>query len=342
MGKTEFTTPQKTWEHNIGLNLAAIRDHFLNDGFTIGTYPGHDPREDHAADFMVPGWKTQAGKAKGDKLANWLWENHAALGIWYVIWNKRIISITPGKNHWRPYINPVPSRRGTPSGDHLNHVHASWHLGGHVPVYRPPAPAKYTRYIVKGKNDRRDEHDQNYIEDGSFLWGLDPRTWENKWKAAPGSPVHVVKKVHHGGEIYAISTNGRAFNHLFLTPKPITPPPPPPPPPKPPTALTQAQIVTLAGKAGFKGEDLIIAGAVAMAESSGRYWVENSIPCIGLWQINFRFWNPRKPQWTKEWLKVPENNAAAAFYIYTQAGNKWRDWSTYTGGGYLKYMTPKP
>lgn len=130
-----------------------------------------------------------------------------------------------------------------------------------------------------------------------------------------------------------------------VPPKPPIPPKPPTPPvpPKPPilTPLNVPQMRELAAKAGFTGVDLDVAAAIAMAESSGRYWVENSIPCVGLWQINFRFWNFHQPTWTKEWLKVPANNAQAAFYVYSQANKTFRDWTTFTSGSYKRFM-PTP
>lgn len=58
-----------------------------------------------------------ADKAYGDRLAGWFLANCNQLGVLYVIWYKQIWM--PGIG-WRAY-----SGDGTPSGDHMNHVHLS-------------------------------------------------------------------------------------------------------------------------------------------------------------------------------------------------------------------------
>ncbi|HEX6499819.1 MAG TPA: hypothetical protein VF054_12415 [Micromonosporaceae bacterium] len=58
-----------------------------------------------------------ADKAYGDRLAAWFLANCNQLGVLYVIWYKQIWM--PGIG-WRAY-----SGDGTPSGDHMNHVHLS-------------------------------------------------------------------------------------------------------------------------------------------------------------------------------------------------------------------------
>jgi len=92
----------------------------LFPGFSWGTYPGHDPHENRAADAMVPNWSTAAGNRKGWELARWIWENRYRYNAWYVIFDGKIISQTdPGKG-WAPYFarnDPNPSK------SHKNHVH---------------------------------------------------------------------------------------------------------------------------------------------------------------------------------------------------------------------------
>lgn len=58
-----------------------------------------------------------ADKAYGDRLAGWFLANTNQLGVLYVIWYKQIWM--PGIG-WRAYTGD-----GTPSGDHMNHVHLS-------------------------------------------------------------------------------------------------------------------------------------------------------------------------------------------------------------------------
>lgn len=59
---------------------------------------------------------------------------------------------------------------------------------------------------------------------------------------------------------------------------------------------------------------------IAMAESSGRTDVVNSIGCVGLWQINQPVHVKDHPTWTRAWLQNPANNARAAKVLYTQSG----------------------
>lgn len=106
---------------------------------SAGTYPGHHPTPARAVDFMVPSWQTKTGRAIGTDLAQWVWANRERLGVWYIIFNKLIISETRPEQGWIPYTNPVASRRGTPSGDHLNHVHVSFNATAPpVKTYLPP------------------------------------------------------------------------------------------------------------------------------------------------------------------------------------------------------------
>lgn len=120
---------------------------FRGAGWT-STYPGHGEispgksgtanRGQYAVDFMV------SNKAAGDKIAAYLWANRKRLGVRYVIWNRRIISETNKPSQWRRYTNPVPSRRGTASGDHTNHPHASFFSNGSftpLKPQKPPVPA---------------------------------------------------------------------------------------------------------------------------------------------------------------------------------------------------------
>jgi hypothetical protein len=100
--------------------------------------------------------------------------------------------------------------------------------------------------------------------------------------------------------------------------------------------MTAAEIGTIAANAGFTGDDLVTAVAVAMAESSGN---PNDLGDIGigqgsfgLWQISSR-WHPEYgPDFTQ--LYDPQTNANAAFAIYSAAGNSFSPWSTFKSGAY--------
>lgn len=103
------------------------------------------------------------------------------------------------------------------------------------------------------------------------------------------------------------------------------------------TTLSDAQIAAVAAQAGFAGESLVIAIAIAKAESSGNAEVINFLGCVGLWQIYQSVHAPAHPTWTTPWLQVPANNAVAAFAL-SSGGTNWQPWETYTNGMYLAYL----
>lgn len=109
--------------------------------------------------------------------------------------------------------------------------------------------------------------------------------------------------------------------------------------------LSAAQIGQLAANAGFQGQDLIIAVAIALAESGGNPSVVGDLAItpggsVGLWQINLR-WHP---EYNAAELTDPQTNADAAFAIYQAAGNTFTPWTTWGlgaaagKGAYLSYM----
>jgi hypothetical protein len=94
--------------------LSAIMNTF---GIGGGTYPGHGERgASKAWDFMATG-------AKGNAIAAFAKTFAKALGVMYIIWNKRIWSVARNSEGWRPYTRYGSS--GTPSQMHTNHVHVS-------------------------------------------------------------------------------------------------------------------------------------------------------------------------------------------------------------------------
>lgn len=92
--------------------------------------------------------------------------------------------------------------------------------------------------------------------------------------------------------------------------------------------LTQPQIAQVARAGGLPG-DPDVWSAIAMAESSGRTDVVNSIGAVGLWQINQPVHVRAHPTWTVRWLQNPVNNAKAAAVIYR--GQGFQAWEAYTG-----------
>jgi len=97
--------------------------------------------------------------------------------------------------------------------------------------------------------------------------------------------------------------------------------------------LKARDIALVAARNGFKGASLETAVAVALAESSGRTDVVNSIGCcVGLWQINVK----AHKQYTAAQMKDPDANAKAAYAI-SSGGTNWKPWEAYTNGAYLLY-----
>jgi hypothetical protein len=100
--------------------------------------------------------------------------------------------------------------------------------------------------------------------------------------------------------------------------------------------FTAECIAGVAWVAGF-GRDrptLERAVAVALAESSGRTKIINSIGCcVGLWQINVK----AHKQYTVAQMQDPQQNANAAWTI-SNGGRNWTPWEAFTKGAYLVYM----
>ncbi|MEU4806075.1 type VII secretion target [Actinosynnema sp. NPDC023587] len=109
--------------------------------------------------------------------------------------------------------------------------------------------------------------------------------------------------------------------------------------------LSPEQIARHAHDAGFRGEDLTIAVAVALAESGGDPRAHNPRPpddSYGLWQINML--GALGPARRRELglasdreLFDPRENAKAANRI-SGDGRSWTPWSTYTSGAYREHL----
>jgi hypothetical protein len=105
-------------------------------------------------------------------------------------------------------------------------------------------------------------------------------------------------------------------------------------------ALSPRQIASIAADAGFTGDDLPVAVAVALAESGGRVDAVNAAnrdgsSDHGLWQINSIHqasgFDPARAH-------DPTYNAAWAHRIFTDAGNRWTPWVAYTTGAHRRHM----
>lgn len=103
-------------------------------------------------------------------------------------------------------------------------------------------------------------------------------------------------------------------------------------------SVSMGQVITAAYAAGFRGDDLVIAGAVAKAESDLHPRAvnqnTNGTQDLGTWQINtihgaiLRSGDPF----------ALADNARMAFQIWNDAGQRWGPWVTFWSGSYAKFM----
>lgn len=102
--------------------------------------------------------------------------------------------------------------------------------------------------------------------------------------------------------------------------------------------LNPAQIAGVAAAAGWTGKDLIIAVAVALAESSGNINAThiNADGSVdrGLWQLN----NRTVPDvgGVNGIIFDPKVNASFAYKLWETRG--WQPWSTYNNGDYKQHL----
>jgi hypothetical protein len=106
-------------------------------------------------------------------------------------------------------------------------------------------------------------------------------------------------------------------------------------------ALRPGSIAQHAAGAGFGGNDLVVAVAVALAESGGRPGIDNAglnsdgSVDYGLWQINSVHtasgFDPAR-------ASDPTYNAAWARRVFLGAGGNWTPWVTYNNGAYQQHL----
>ncbi|MFI9386011.1 hypothetical protein [Kutzneria sp. NPDC052558] len=113
--------------------------------------------------------------------------------------------------------------------------------------------------------------------------------------------------------------------------------------------ISARQIAQHAYDAGFRGESLNTAVAVALAESHGDTGIHGDAnlqtgtwgPSVGLWQI--RSLNPGHGTAAEQALRNAQANADPAVnarhaYAISHQGSNFRPWSTYTNGAYRNYL----
>jgi len=101
--------------------------------------------------------------------------------------------------------------------------------------------------------------------------------------------------------------------------------------------LSASDIMGYAQNAGFSGDNLNTAIAVALAESSGNPGTVGDLTVtpggsIGLWQINLK----AHPEYTADSLVDPQTNANAAYAVFGTSG--WGAWTTYNSGAYNNFL----
>lgn len=110
--------------------------HEIADRWTLyfiwGIGSSGEHAEGRALDFMgmkLGGGVSNPGAMRRqvcDQIADYLWRHRERLGVWYVIWDRRIISMTYESQGWRDYDGSNP---------HTDHVHVSFYNNV---SYRPP------------------------------------------------------------------------------------------------------------------------------------------------------------------------------------------------------------
>lgn len=73
-------------------------------------------------DVMIPHWDTPAGRALGDRIVQYVFDNAERFGLEYVIWQQTYRPAS-GKPH-------AMENRGSPDANHYTHVHISTYGGG--------------------------------------------------------------------------------------------------------------------------------------------------------------------------------------------------------------------
>lgn len=107
--------------------------------------------------------------------------------------------------------------------------------------------------------------------------------------------------------------------------------------------LSPQQIAQASYNAGFRGQSLINAIAIALAESGGNTNAYNPELAAGTRSGSgsrgiFQIYGQAHPEYNSSLLFDPNTNAQAAFKVYQQAGNRFTPWSTFNLGSYKRYL----
>jgi len=100
------------WAPSVAPSVMTVSQRF---GVQATTYPGHDPNQWQAADFMVGSY------GRGQAVAGWVIANAGRLRVHYVCWWQHIWNIQRAGDGWRLMANG-----GSATANHMNHVHVSF------------------------------------------------------------------------------------------------------------------------------------------------------------------------------------------------------------------------
>ncbi|MBV1779239.1 SH3 domain-containing protein [Paeniglutamicibacter sp. ABSL32-1] len=110
--------------------ISDVRDRFGDDISSVGGSRagsvGHS--SGLAADFMIKDYSSDAGIKAGDRIAQYLVENHERMGISYLIWRDKLWLAEDGQ--WGPYSTSgwgkhlASSRGWNDTTRHMDHIHA--------------------------------------------------------------------------------------------------------------------------------------------------------------------------------------------------------------------------
>lgn len=91
-------------------------------GWRASSAYSSDHPSGRAIDIMIPNWSTPPGTQLGDAIALYLQQRHTTLRIRYLIWRQRNWNVErdAAVTAWRPMAD-----RGSPTQNHLDHVHVS-------------------------------------------------------------------------------------------------------------------------------------------------------------------------------------------------------------------------
>lgn len=326
-------------------SFGGVREHvrragnFINQKF--GPFPGgiggvgarSNPTSDHprglALDFM-----TMRNYALGDRVTDYLSRNASHFGVKYIIWKQRINSFD-GRG-WRKMAD-----RGSPTANHMDHPHVSFHSTPSNAASADEGP-RDSEGLGLAEGSSQGGGSSMGQGGGAAGWGGSQDELEvfNAFFGGAsagasrfaGTDEGTVEDTGGGGEV---DFRGSGAGHG--------------------AQLSDQQLMGVLQRAGFSGQGLITAFAVAKAESGGNAGAHNPNRATGdnsygLFQINMlgAMGPARRRQFglnSNEDLWDPLTNARIAYQM-SNGGSSWRHWSVHpesrargaAGTGYERHL----